>query len=132
MNIDFRNLLVRGESRPLGYVGHFHQFKISDRFALSIQASNSHYSDPREDFDTAKEYSAFEMAIFENNDWVSIDECADLTAFPRWNELVKTADGYLPPEERDEEYMQFGNSIVFAFVEADLIQDLITYLADVK
>lgn len=71
-------------------------------FRVSIQASRTHYSTPRETLPSADHYSAFEVAIFDADDnWVSPRKDRRLRDKP-WAELFEDADvavaGYVPRE----------------------------------
>ncbi|GIP55925.1 hypothetical protein [Paenibacillus vini] len=60
---DFKKLLVRCSP------GMYERVVIGD-FGLSIQASSTHYSSPRKTLSDAQDYNEFELAIFENDEWI--------------------------------------------------------------
>lgn len=62
---DFKRSLSRRE------VSMFSSIKIGGNFAVSIQASSTHYCTPRKTLPNASDYTAFEIAIFEDGDWIS-------------------------------------------------------------
>ena len=63
--MDFRTLLVRDSDNPF-----FRRLEVG-RFSLSVQASAGHYCTPRKSGLPAKDYTAFEVALFENEEWIS-------------------------------------------------------------
>ena len=88
---------------------------IAGDFELSIQASSSHYCEPRENYLDPEDYTEFEMAIFKGSrEWVQVREELILKDFPRINKLI----------DRTEE----GECPVSSYVPANLIQDLYAFL----
>lgn len=108
---DFRELLKIEESWE-----KFRRFKAIKvgKYYLSIQASFSHYCDPRETVDIYN-YESMEIAIFDSdNEWVQPREDEYIKNFLRYEELI---DGY-----------EDGEVAVRGWIDIDLIQDLCNYL----
>ena len=81
--------------------------------ALSIQASSGHYSFPREDMKSYKDYTSFELMLMkEDFSNFRFKKSSKFRKFPRYNELLESYDG-------------MG---IFGWVAADLLEDLIDYL----
>jgi hypothetical protein len=59
-NISLVNQLRRGSVRQM-----FIPIKIGNHFSISIQASDTHYCNPREYFEDAEKYESFEVAIIQ-------------------------------------------------------------------
>lgn len=98
---DFRDLLVRNKSSPV----YFHPIKMG-RFTLSIQASEYHYSEPRENGLPPKDYERFEVALFFDEEWVK---------FRKWKLY------YRGPWMEFHEGLDIG---VFAYMPTNLVQKL--------
>lgn len=64
MATDFRKNLKRNSR-------HFFDRLEAGAFGLSVQASRTHYCSPRQDSDDPEFFSAFECALFENDEWVN-------------------------------------------------------------
>lgn len=85
-------------------------------YTLSIQGSDGHYCSPRI-LSPAANYAAMEIAIFgKQGQWLKITKSSVLRLFPRYDELVKRADGLN------------SSTTVFGYVSVDLINDLYLYL----
>jgi hypothetical protein len=99
----FKELLKRtDESFPM-----FHALKVGG-MELSIQASRTHYSTPRETAPTADPYTAFEMAIFENDEW-----------------LNPVHDGrFAPLKDELDEVWESGECGVGGYVPSELVQKI--------
>jgi hypothetical protein len=70
-------------------------------FKASIQASRTHYSTPRENLAHGTDYTAFEIAIFEDRKWVSprIDERFSGKAWAQeFEEGGRPVAGYVPTD----------------------------------
>lgn len=61
---DFRSLLKRNDA------GLYNRIICGNGFELSVQAGEYHYSTPRIDNAGRENYTAWEIAIFENDEWV--------------------------------------------------------------
>lgn len=89
------------------------------RYKLSIQGSGGHYCTPREIL-SPTDYTSMEVVIFGSRDnWVNPRRSKKLKAFPRYDELMDRADGY-------------PSSMVYGYVDMDLINDLYLYLKGKK
>lgn len=98
---DFRDLLVRRN----GTSWIFKHIKVG-RFTLSIQASEHHYSKPRKDGLSPKDYTHWEVALFYNDDWVK---------FRKWKLY------YRGPWMKFHEGTDSG---VFAYMPTEIVQKL--------
>lgn len=93
----------------------YFQFLKAGDFELSIQASSSHYCEPRENYLDPEDYTEFEMAIFKGSrEWVQVREELILKDFPRIDELIGCTEE--------------GESPISSYVPANLIQDLYAFL----
>ena len=81
-------------------------------YSLSIQASEHHYSSPRETLDKY-EYTAMEIAILNNDDGNFVNVAED-TFFNEWDGL--------------EEFLERFDGQVEAYVPIDLIQSLYEFI----
>lgn len=81
-------------------------------YSLSIQASEHHYSSPRETIDKY-EYTAMEIAILNNDDGNFVNVAED-TFFKEWDGL--------------EEFLERFDGQVGAYVPIDIIQSLYEYI----
>lgn len=77
-------------------------------FILSIQASHSHYCTPRETLPSAGMYSEFEVAIFENNNWIN----------PLYDERFSSLHDDLQGR------WETGSSAVGAYIPIDTVQEI--------
>ena len=86
-------------------------------YEISIQASMYHYCHPRKTLDKT-EYSSMEIAVFNKKGWINYPRKSKvLRAFKRFNELLERADG-----------LESGGTVVYGWVDVDLINDLFLYL----
>ena len=85
------------------------------KYKMSIQGSTSAYCSPRKTL-PIEYYDRMELALFNKKGWLHITRSSVLRAFPRYSELLESAEGV--------------NSAapVFAYVPLDLINDLYVYL----
>ena len=99
----FKELLKRIEETP----SMFHSLKVGG-LRLSIQASRTHYSTPRETLPCADQYEEFEVAIFENDEWLN----------PVYDERFASIKDEL------EQVWEEGNSGVGGYVPSELVQKI--------
>lgn len=113
---DFREKL--NDRKPIKCFGQnlvtsvcFNRINVAP-YSLSIQASEHHYSSPRETIDKY-EYTSMEIAIFDNDndDFVNV---AEDTFFNEWDRL--------------EDFLEFFNGQIGAYVPIDIIQSLYEYI----
>lgn len=108
---DFREILTTYEK--MGDHRILNPIKLGN-YNLSIQASYSHYCEPRKTVDI-NDYKSMEIAIFDSNDeWVQPREDGYIRQFSRYEELI---DDY-----------ELGSVAVRGWTPIDLIQDLCNYL----
>lgn len=84
-------------------------------YSLSVQASEKTYCLPRETLNLG-EYTAMEVALFEDDQWVLTE-----------NFYSKFADF-----ERLEELMGYSDERIFTYVPIDLIEAFYKYLKEVE
>lgn len=93
------------------------KFLEAGPFHISIQASETHYCIPRETLPDAREYAAFEVAIFEFGKWIQPLEDERFAALKE--ELAERWEPGKPP-------------VVGGYVPADLVQRLYEHCKEMK
>jgi hypothetical protein len=95
------------DMRPKMRYRLFEPIRITDNLWLSIQASYAHYSTPSETLYNLKEYTHWEIAIYNENDFVSMFEV--LPEFHLINVLQNLFEGsvypYVPTVLVEEVYL---------------------------
>lgn len=105
---DFRELL-KNRSVDDG-MRLLERIKLGD-YELSIQASEHHYSYPKETLNNLFDYEDMEIAIFKNNEFVNIEEDS---FFNRWKDR--------------EEFLKSYDGMVGVYTPIKIIQSLYDYL----
>ena len=105
---DFRELLKNRDMKD--DMRLLERIKLGD-YELSIQASEHHYSYPKETLNNLFDYEDMEVAIFKNNEFVNIEE-----------------DSFFNEWEYKEEFLKSYDGMVGAYMPIEIIQSLYNYL----
>ncbi|MGV2640177.1 hypothetical protein GNF86_01810 [Clostridium perfringens] len=105
---DFRELLKNRDMKD--GMRLLERIKLGD-YELSIQASEHHYSYPKETLNNLFDYEDMEVAIFKNNEFVNIEEDSFFNGWKDREEFLKSYDG-----------------MVGAYTPIKIIQSLYDYL----
>lgn len=114
MNNNFRKLLNGDCIEKTFHLKNriMERIKIGE-YELSIQASKFHYCTPRETITDLYKYKEMEVAIFNKDAWVDLEED---TFFSNWKHRNK--------------FLQLYDGMVAGYVSIDIIQSLYNYTKD--